>query len=270
MGAHGVSSGVGKPGPWTHSRKCCELQCHSGELWRSGPAVLQRFYLVVADVLSGGTCVVQAVRFMPCLEPCWHHPGRLPWALGVPLEKLMVMTVAGIHTGPLPHSGSLLCLFIPERCFVSINSQGCSTFPGWTGRCGWSSRLTRGSGCVTHPVVATPGHRPSSLQIVAVAAGHVLKNASSRASSAGKWEVLGQASLSSAVARASRGRAVSPAPDGVTQNAQCGQTLPFPQRALLDHLFIFILQRYFKTSSKVRGQLCLGAVESWGSGRGGR
>lgn len=146
-----MSCGVAKPGAWTCSRRCCELQRHSREVWGSGPAVFQSFYMVAVDVLN--TCVVQgaAVGFMPCLELCWHHPGRLPWALGVPLEKLMVMTVAGIHTGPLPRSASLLYLSFPKRCFMSINTQSCSTFLGWTGSCGWSSRLTRGSGCVTHP-----------------------------------------------------------------------------------------------------------------------
>lgn len=170
---------------------------------------------------------------MPCLEPCWHHPGKLLWALGVPLEKLLVVN-GGWHS----HKGSAtLCIppvsLLPRRCFVSRNTQGCSTSAGWTGSCAWSSRLTRGSGCVTHPVVGTLGHRTSSLWIGAVAARHVLMHSSSHASSAGKWEatVLGQASLSSAVARASRGTAVSPALGGVTQNAQCGQTLSSPQRA---------------------------------------
>lgn len=130
---------------------------------------------------------------------------------------------------------------LPRRCFMSRNSQGCSTSAGRTGGCGWSSRLTRGPGCVTHPVVGSPEHRASSLWIVAVAARHVLINSSSRASSAGKWEatVLGQSSLSSAVARASRGRALSPALGGVTQNAQCGLTLSSPQRALPRALVYF-------------------------------
>lgn len=177
---------------------------------------------------------------MPCLELCWHHPGRLPWALGVPLGE-----ANGDDSGWHSHRASAtLCIppvpllsqeVLHEYKYSELQHISRVDRKLWlvikADTWLWLCHPPRWAAWATDPLLS--GLLQSLLGTCSKTHLHVLHQQGNRKPQF--WD----RPPSPAVAGASRGRAVSPALGGVTQKVQCGQTLPSPQRALPRALVYF-------------------------------